>query len=342
MTLNLRHKNWEPTGRISEKLDELDQPTGELVWSGALGEQQIHDGADWQPYIWDSDTKELRYSNDDFRCEFSDTHQVIKKASTLLCRKLQFYVDVEHPTNPGTWLPAPHGAPERNILHNKRYKNKQLVDAEGYCIGHLNFPDAELPNTTPYTLQLGIQAGRKRRALLGFRFNTTISGRVRFQIVKDGLKPGTIQDFTLLKSKGGPSGNEERTVGVKYKDVEFRWTWAEAAYHTVSVEDSTAYPGEKKGIITVGPFDYTAGEWIDVVPLTWGLTEVSDDANEINSTTIRHGSNYYIMYMGDYAAAVDAGWVWGNVTAEGTAGNGCYIRLNVRPDRQFQEKYRNN
>jgi len=146
------------------------------------------------------------------------------------------------------------------------------------------------------------------------------------QIVKDGIEKDT-GNYTLLKSRGGVEGNPERTVGIRYKKFVWRWTYQEAEKRSVDIVDSTNYPGKLKATITLGPIAYTANTWVKVLPDTWGLTETSDDANERNDATIKLGSEYISLSIGDYLNADDLGVTFSNVTAEGTAEDGCYLQV---------------
>jgi len=351
-TLNTRHIEWGPTGRKSELLDENNQPYSppKYVWSGTIGQQNTQDDGVWKPYVYKDDN--LIYGHQQWGCKFEDTHQYISKLGVKLVETMKVYVDVEHPSQPGVWLPAPHGIPTRNILHNKRFRNHEIIDAEGFCIGYLEFPNAQLPNSTSYNLQIGIQAGRKNKPALGFRFNTSVSGRVRFQIVLDGVnKFSNSNGFSLLRNTGG-KGTEERIVGIVYKDLAWRWTWEEAEYRSISVEDSTEYSGKKKGIITIGPFDYSANDWINITPDTWGTpTETGHDCS------LYHGTfkEYYtrdgrrVHYIGKYGASGDgAGFRWTNVEvpAGATIDYGTYMLIrsnfyNGDPDIDFYCASRN-
>lgn len=314
-----RHLRWEPTGRTYEKLDELGNPTGQNIWAGKIGEEQIQDNnGDWQPYIYDTDSNELRYSKNDQRVEFSSGKQIIKNAGNKLIESLKLFVQREID---GEWVNQPHGLPTRQIRHNKRFRHKEIVDEDGYCLAWLEFPDAQ------YDLQIGIQAGRSKKSVMGFRFRAPISANVRMQIVKDGIEDAG--NYSLIRVT---VGEETRVVGIKWRDFTWKWTYQEAGKRTVSIEDSISYPGKKKATITVGPIAYNANEWIDEVPDTWGLIDNVDDCHEAARTTyvdsegvysdIRQGCNYTNRY--------ESGLTWTNVTAAGTAENGCYIQIDVR------------
>jgi len=313
-----RHLKWESTGRTYEKLDAEGQPTGEKIWAGQIGEQQVQDDqGNWQPYIHEND--ELRFSHHDSRIKFESGQQVLKKVADKICESVKLFVEKE--TAPGVWETQPHGLPTRNILHNKRFKNKEIVDYEGSAIGWLEFPDA------PYDLQIGMQVGRRKHSVFGFRFRAPISGRVRFQIVKDGI-PKVAGGAKLIKRT---INDEERILGVQYKDWYWKWTYDEAAYHSIDVQNSSAYPGTWKAVITIGPFDYEENTWIEVVPATWGPTDTSDDCYEDARTTFREDIGAYNdLVQGYNYAYMESGWIWSNVQASGTAGDGCYIEIYVR------------
>ena len=319
MPPNWRHIRWEKTGRTVEVLDEFDQPysPARYAWVGGVGEQCIHDGQDYQPYIWDSGNNELRYSNTDNRIVFASDRQLLKSVGNIVCNSFKLFVQRKIGQ---TWTDQPHGLPTRNFLPNKRYEGGVLTDSEGCAVGFLEFPDAA------YDLQIGMQTGRKKYAQMGYRFRAPIDATIRMQIVLDGIED-KLGGFQLLQEGGGRLGREIRTVGVVFKDVKFRWTWEEAAYHTISVEDSIDYPGQKNGVITVGPFDYTKNTWVEVLPLTWGPTEASDDCHNYGTTYEDNYSGH--IFVGKSGAATQSiGWIWDVVVAQGvTVGAGTKITV---------------
>jgi hypothetical protein len=319
MPLNLQHIQWEPTGRKFEVFDEQNQSYDppRYCWAGIIGEQQIQDDqGNWQPYIWDNGTNELGFASEDQRIEFASDKQILKKAGNKICESIKLFVQREVS---GEWINQPHGLPTKEIRHNKRFKNGDLIDEEGYCIGWLNFPDAQ------YDLKIGLQVGRRKQGIFGFQFRAPISANIQMQLVKDGIEKDTV-NYTLIKSKNGIDTNPERTVGIRYKKFIWRWTYKEAAKRTVEIVDSANYPGQLKATITIGPITYTANEWIKVFPDTWGLTETSDDGLDENGTTFyAHISN--LIYLGN-GTTFNGGFTWVNVTvpAGATAENGCYLR----------------
>ena len=309
MNLNLRHKKWEATGRTYEHLDIDGNSTGKLVWGGKIGEQNIRDDQDqYQPYLYDNLTKTVRYGSEDMQFELSETMQIIKRGGQKLCESLKIFVEREVD---GEWQTINHGTPTREVLHNKRFRNKQLIDDDGYCVGWLEFPEA------PYTLQVGLQAGRSGKAIFGFRFNASQSGRVRFQIVKDGIEAKPIGLDLIRRSV---RGGDERIVGIQWKNIIWRWTYAEAETREVSLEDSINYPGLKKGIITVGPFNYEADTWIESLPDSWGYTEATQDCFTDDSHFNNYGgsgSGAYLTLGTDPYGYWNIGLTFENVTASG-------------------------
>ena len=230
MALNLKHLKYDATGETSEVLtaggQSYDPPR--FCWSGAVGEQNIHDGRDYQPFIWDAAAAQLRYSADDLRIVFESGAQTLKKSGSFLARTLKLFVQRE--TAPGVWTDQPHGRPTRQIRQNKRFSNGALTDAPGHAVGWLDFSAA------PYDLQLGLAVGRSAKATLGYRFRAPLSANVRFQLVKDGIKKRAgAEAFKLLYAGGGFKGRQRRVVGIAYKDFTWRWTWFEAANRTLPV-----------------------------------------------------------------------------------------------------------
>jgi hypothetical protein len=327
MALNLQHKEWRASGRLFDLLDEQNQPTGQVVSRTKVGEQCIHDGVDWQPYIHDG--YEIRYGADDNRIELAADKNILKVADNKLCESMKLFVQREIA---GEWVNQPHGLPTRSVLENKRFKDKQLVDEDGYVIGWLEFPDAQ------YDLQIGLQSGRSSQGVFGFRFRAPISANVRMQLVKDGIqkRPGGAE---LIHWGGGPNNKEDRIVGVRYKDFVWRWTWKEAEFRSINIENSTEYPGTWKATITFGPIAYTADTWIEVLPDTWGYTENVDDLFEYDGTTYDDAGG--VLYVGfvDYNP-INVGWIWQNVDAEGTIDN-AYVRVSNLTETGVQGSARN-
>jgi len=258
------HHKWEKSGRHF-----YDSGTGQFMYQGGLGEQQTWDGLQWLPYLWKSGSNELQYGHRENNIEYASDKQILKVAANIICSSMKIFVQAYVG---GEWVNQPHGVPTRNIAND--------YPVEGRCTGYLDFPDAQLSFGTQesYDLQVGLEVGRSDKAIFGCRLRAPISGQVRFQIVLDELAR-LPTDWEWIWARFSPfKGKEDRIIGIRFKELEWRWTYEEAPFRTASVE--TNPNTTKKVTITLGPFDYTANEWLTVYPDQWGETGVSANADD--------------------------------------------------------------
>lgn len=323
----LLHYRWEPNGRTYRQTDDQGNPTDRFVYQSAIGQQNTPDGSGgFLPFLMSAG--QIRYGHDDLSVGFDDDKQVLRKAANVLCSSFKLFVQARIA---GQWVNQPHGAPSRSMRSGEVFRDGGWVENENKSTGFLSFPDAALSfgSQDPYQLYVGIEAGGSSKASIGFRFRAPATGRMRFQIVLDGLHklPNDwewINNTTLF-------GAESRRLGIKVKDLIWRWTYDEAPYRDIVAEDNP--DGTKKISIIIGPFDYTANTWLTVYPDTWGATETSDDCLEVAGGYYDdNGSGDLVVgELGSYGAgiAADAGMKWTNVTvpAGSTAEDGCHLDL---------------
>lgn len=311
--MKLKHLKWTKASHIFEQQDDNGIPTGRRVEETVCGERCCYHNGQWIPYVWLPNENRLKFRDNEF-LEFQSGQQAIIRGTKTLVRSSKFFVQQKVGQN---WENVPHGLPTRNLKHD--------YPKPGQCVAYLDFPDAQ------YDLQVGLRIGLARKTRMGIRLRAPVSGQVRFQWVLDGVEK-LPTNYEWIYQGGGPKGLPKKKTGIKLKNVIFGWSYAEADERTISVETN---PDEtKKVIITFGPYDYIENTWLKIMPDTWGLTETSDDC-------FGYGGTYYDNYEGgiwvgqSLSNIENIGWIWDNVTAIGTAEDGCYIET-------YETTYSNN
>jgi hypothetical protein len=136
-------------------------------------------------------------------------------------------------------------------------------------------------------------------------------------------------DYEWLYSYGGPgktSPADLKKVGIRFKDIEFRWNYDEADLRTFQHEtnpDST-----HKLSILFGPYNVLANQWHEIMPDTWGATAVSGDSNDCQEEGYGEGTTFY---DDGVAAQYDSGNLWLDGSNEGS-GWMRYVGLRWTPD----------
>jgi len=246
---------------------------------------------------------------------------------------MKFFVQAE--ISADNWVNQPHGLPTKSIEHDRIFRDSGWVDEEGKCTGYLSFPDAHesFGGQKQYDLNIGLEAGKYPGSSLWWRFRGQTSGRVRFQIVIDGLEK-LPSDWEWIWATFDPEkGKEDRKVGVRVKDLEWRWSYDEAPLRNISVETN---PDQTKKItITIGPYTYIKNTWLFVYPDTWGPGQVSttnDDCCESNvilymATGFDSDGNWIGQNSKNSATGWYAGVRFQNITVPqgATIGDGCFI-----------------
>ena len=308
------HHKWEKSGRTFS-----DPETNRYKYEAVISEQQTWDGLKWLPYLWKATSNELQYGHNLNNIEFASDKQILKAAGKIICSSMKFFVQAYIG---GQWVNQPHGIPTKNIADN--------YPTEGRSTGYLDFPDAHLSfgAQSPYDLKTGLEVGRSEQSVFGFRFRAPVTGQVRFQAVLDGLEK-LPTDWEWIWATFDPlKGKEDRKVGIRVKDLTWKWTYDEAPFRDIDVETN---PDEtKKVTITFGPYDYTANEWLTVYPDTWGPTAITDtnnDCDEKNGTVELSGKDSDGDAVGQLTVIFKIGWRWDNVAVPvgSTIENGCKV-----------------
>ena len=282
------HHKWEKSGRHF-----YDAGTGQFKYESGVGEQQTWDGLKWVPYLWKAASNELQYGHRELNIEYASDKQILKQAANVLCSSFKIFVQAYVG---GEWVNQPHGVPTRNIAND--------YPVEGRCTGYLDFPDAQLSfgAQLPYDLQVGLEVGRSDKAIFGCRLRAPVSGQMRIQVVLDNLAR-LPTDWEWIWARYLPfKGKEDRRVGIRVRDLEWRWTYDEAPLRDISVE--TNPDTTKKVTITIGPYDYIANEWLTVYPDQWGETGVSQENDDCCE-----GTDYGVALTGVDADGVLCGQV---------------------------------
>jgi len=318
----MQHLRWEKSGRTF-----TTENPNQFVYKSRIGQQNTPlDGGGFAPFLIDG-YKLIHGLDSEF--ELAPDKQIIRKAGQILCSSFKFFVQANIG---GEWVDQPHGVPTRNMRQGEVFRDRGWVENDEKCTGFLSFPDAYLSfgGNKPYDLNIGLEAGTEAKARIGFRFRAPRSGQVRFQAVLDGLQK-LPTDWEWIWAQYEPEkGKEDRKIGVRLKDLEWRWGYDEAPFRDITVETN---PDEtKKVTILFGPYDYSANEWLFVYPDTWGPTQIADnnnDCNELNDNTIQlDGLDADGDMVGESATYYgDIGWRWPTVgVAPGvTIDDGCKV-----------------
>lgn len=263
------HHRWTKEGRLFKTFKP-----NQFIYESDIGGKNVDNGdGSFSPYVFDSQTNELKHG-DSGVIGFESGQQVIKQAGKLLVNSSKFFVQ-QFNDQTQEWETVPHGIPTRNIAHD--------YPTEGKCTSYLNFPNA------PYDLQIGFMVGGFDTAQLGFRFRAAKSGRVRFQWVNKGIAKRLVAgDFEWLWSsdKGGLRVNKK--IGIRFGDIEFRWTYQESDERTLDIATDT--DGTKIFTITFGEYDYVKNTWLEIFPDTFGPAQIAhtnDDCSEEDDTTVQ-------------------------------------------------------
>ena len=277
MTIFEHHK-WEPNGRTRIELDE-GVPTGRYKYTSKIGERQTPDGiGGFVPFLRDINT----ITHGDLNFELATDKQIIRKAGQILCGSFKFFVQAYIG---GEWVNQPHGVPDRNFREGEIFRDGGWVEDDGKCTGFLSFPDASLsfgPQNS-YDLYIALEAGRESRARMGVRFCAPVSGQVRFVAVLDELQK-LPTDWEWIWARYAPEKEkEDRKIGIRVKDFEWKWTYDEAPYRSIVAEDNL--DGTKKISVIFGEYSYTENEWLTIYPDQWGetgISETGDDCEQID------------------------------------------------------------
>lgn len=273
------HIEWRKHGRkFREVVDGI--PTGRYKFSTHIGEKNTEDDqGGFIPFLLSAG----KLKHGDCELEFATDRQIIKYLGNTICSSFKLYVQAKIK---GQWVNQPHGAPTRTYHDGEIYRDGGLVTDDSKGTGVLSFPSAHVSfgEQAPYDLNVALEAGGSDGARMGIRFRGPASGNIRFQVVLDGLEKLST-DWELIKDgylEKDP--REERIVGIRVRNFRWQWTYEEALYRSVAVEDNP--DNTKKIVITLGSFAYTKGEWLTIYPDTWVGGEIADANDD------RMGSGY--------------------------------------------------
>ena len=309
------HHKWEKNNR---KL--YNSETGQYQIRGRIGENQTPDGSGgFLPFILHGATNEIQHGADEARIEFASDKQVLKVAADTICSSFKLFVQAD--IN-GEWVNQPHGAPVRSFRQNEVFRDGGFVSSEGKCTGFLTFPDAHLSfgGNKPYDLYVGLEAGRGNIGKLGFRFRVPRSGTMRFEIVLDGVKKLPADWEWLWSGTGLPINPiENRKRGIRVKDFEWKWSYAEAPFRDIVKEDNP--DGTMKISIILGPYTVVADEWLTIYPDAWqtdyGIQNNDDDGQEMDSVPSWNEDGYggggYNYFGSDGSQTGGPGYRWRTV-----------------------------
>ena len=249
----LEHIRWEKAGRTYRKTE-----TGEFVFHTSTGSRNVWDGIEYQPYIWDESQETLKFGGDT-EIKFFPVHQVFKRAGNELVSQSRFFVEIQQPDD--SWARIPPGQIVRSVTPDP--------SGNGRCVGRLNHLHDD------FDLDVDYKVGAKRGCIFGFRYRPKIAETVRFVLELNGIEPlGNAPGYEWINAKF-----TDEKVGVRFKDLIWRWKKTEAAQRDVAVSTQ----GNKKTLtITFGPFDIDADEWLEVSPDTWGANGAGWSADVIN------------------------------------------------------------
>ena len=299
------HHKWKKRGRLL--VNESNPNQFRLVSKIHESNLDMGDGT-FAPYHWDETDKALRHG-DDARCEFADTHQVLKGLGRTLVSRSRIFLQRE--TSPGVWSNIDHGgSPTRNIQHDtpEPYMCRAWLDfqnIQGYAAGA--------------RFQCGIEAGRNNKQRLGFRMVSPVAGTFRIEWVLDVPEDVPLSWIRIPKSYQDliDGTGETIIIGGRIGDFEIRWSRDEVPYRNVTIEDD----GQGGKIVRVFLGPYTLDPLVPklIYPDTWGPTGIAataDDGYEFGS--IWYTDELFMRWGLQWDVTVGAG---------ATFDNGCNIRM---------------
>lgn len=289
----LQHLKWEKSGRTF-KTDKPDQ----FVYKSRVGQKNVKiSEEEYLPYVWDSDKKIVKFADCEIR--FQD-------------RGLYFYRNGKR-----LFFSAFHL--ESKLLGN--WKKEQYSKSE-LAVQEIKSERAIEQITISYNLindkldsGIEIVIGASDKVRFGFTTKAKVTGEYRLDWESDIVEQG--KNIVQLDRET----NEPFVIGRKFKDYFWRWKREESKDHKISDTSS-------KFNIRLNEKQYVENEEVILRPTTWGPTETSDDCYEENSPN----GDYYDdfegnVFVGENWGSMNIGWIWTNVTADGTANNGCKITI---------------
>ena len=288
----MQHLEWTRYGRKYTHADEGKPNT--FTVTADLGEVNVDvagDGQTFAPYVLDG----TRLRHGDSECDFQEEWQTLRCLGQTLVSRSRLYVQRDVG---GVWTDVPHGIPTRNVA--------QDYPREGRCTAYLDFPDLQ-GYAAGARLQVGVEVGGSDQQIYGFRFRSPVAGTFRFEWVLD--------------VPAGPD-LEWPTNGVRVGPMQIRWTPAEAAKRSATIESDGQ--GGRVLRIVLGPYTAAAMEWVTIYPDTWGPTSIAADADD----GTKDGASW--SYMGTvnentYERVIGFSWQAPALAATVTI-NGCYVR----------------
>ena len=296
--LRLIHERWEASGRTYQVVDADDQPTGQKCYRATIGERNIDDGVGGlAPFLWQAATHRLQYGRNGMELEAATEEMKILKGASVLARSYKFVVQAEIG---GEWVNMPKGQATRQIRPDEVFRDGEFVTDDRRCTVFWSWSPAL------YDLRVGIEAGGGEGASMGLRFRPAQNARVRFLIVLDGLEK-LPADWEWLDRT---IAEETRHVGIRGRDIQWRWTWDEAPYRSIIKEDNV--DGTMKVAVVLGPYETVADEWLTVYPDTWGetaITDTADDCMENEDFYPGHSYRNFILCTYTNGMIVGSGWL---------------------------------
>jgi hypothetical protein len=250
-------------------------------YQGRVGELNVDvngDGQTFAPYVLSG--ANLKYGESE--CEFADGYQSLRRLGATIVSRSQIYIQRE--TSPGVWADVPHGLPTRNVAEN--------YPSEGRVTAYLDFPDIQ-GYAQGNRLQVGLEAGGGDGLTFGFRFRSRIAGTFRLEWVLN--VPGNVA-LEWVYERTSTADPTPIRIGGRIGPVTIRWTRAEAAKRSATVEDDGA--GGKNIRIVLGPYTVAAQEWLVIYPDT------------VNGTEAAAADDQQIYYDGGWAIASSNSVLW--------------------------------
>jgi hypothetical protein len=317
----LKHDRWTETGR-----EFIRQSTGRRVWQGQIGQSNVSTGPgkfDFEPFIRD-DAKNEYHFGDGTHIKLTEKGVELRNRQKLI-NTVAFHPEVKK-GNAWTREPAAVSSLRRVELDNMEDlpENHNLFAKEIFSVRKVQVSyDIE---SASQKSTIDIMIGGRRNVTIGQRLKNTSpkKGRHRLAMVTDITEAGELYPTNELIDR------RKRVPGLGKHDrnypIPFEYKFSEMSFSWLDYEWPDHNPKTVRGNfeIAIKEMDLESGDEVQIVPITWGPTNVGTDGYDWG--TLWYDNNY--LEAGDWMGTNNhTGMEWTNVTAYNQADDGTHIDI---------------